>query len=164
MGKIRKHKKQVNSSVVNLPSTTTVDSPAIKVETAPILSKLNAVEPNDRAWAASSIANICQDSATRKVLLKNNAIGMLASAIGCNGPEIQVEIVGALRNFATFGGADCCKEMFKKSVILALEQVLPSCDEGVKVNTPDSKLFKLFVLLTEQVLYLIWSVWQVFFE
>ncbi len=94
MGKFRREKKKASSNQqADLPSTIVGEGAPLKVgqegtdiqltstDPIPILTKLTSVEVNDRAWAASAIGNLLNETNSRQLLIKNNVVGQLGAAI-----------------------------------------------------------------------------------
>lgn len=101
-------------------------SPSLPIESAPIINKLLSTETDDIAWASAAISNLVENNETRSILIANNVIGHLSSAMTLPNSEIQTELIGALRNIAVYGSEEVLKEMHHKSVLTNLIQLIPN--------------------------------------
>lgn len=125
MTKRNQNKLQIKrTSLTNdYTSTPTSDKP---IESAPILNKLLSTNKDDIAWSAAAISNLVSHTDTLNLLLSNNVIGHLSSAMTAPNPEIQTELIGALRNITIYACQETSKEMYHKTVVTNLMHLIPN--------------------------------------
>lgn len=90
-------------------ATTTSEQPAVQTQIAPILNKLKAEVPGDRAWACTAISNLVLEENNRGRLLESGLLPELLRMIGQEQDQsVVLEALGALRNVLFAGGSLVC--------------------------------------------------------
>ncbi|KAJ1535261.1 hypothetical protein HK405_015758, partial [Cladochytrium tenue] len=139
----------------------------------PIVKKLSSETAGDRSWAAAAIANLVLEDGTRLELLKSGVVPALVAALGRGAAderaEVLLELAGAVRNLASFGGSDVCLELVRRGmvgVLLALWPKVRDLAARVVGNVPpasedEAAEVKAMLGAAEQVILSLWSLAEV---
>ncbi|KAJ3312620.1 hypothetical protein HDU76_002847, partial [Blyttiomyces sp. JEL0837] len=142
-------------------------SSSAPTQALPIVNKLRSLNHEDRSWAGAAISNLVLEDATRLELLKGNVVSTLVAALDSETMvEVKLDMVGAVRNLASFGGDEVCQDMARKGIVLSLVKMIPEASTVLSklsrkepFATPDDELAaKTYVDLTEQLLFALSSI------
>ncbi|RKP27498.1 armadillo-type protein [Syncephalis pseudoplumigaleata] len=91
----------------------------------PVITKLSAVDANERAWACACASNLVgQDHRTRKLLLSHGLVDRLIDRLTDTALPVAAEAAGALRNLTVTGGYKVCTDMFNKNIVTAMHRLV----------------------------------------
>lgn len=138
MGKSKRRSKASRSRLNPLQAgslTTDVSSSnsALEKKVRPLLLQLRSKVPNDRSLALSATSVMCEDSALRKMFLKEKLVHLiLEEFIADRNIEIVVEAYGLLRNLALEEGYDVSVFLWRndiwQNIVEGLKQVSKSLE------------------------------------
>ncbi|KAI9224528.1 hypothetical protein BC828DRAFT_402177 [Blastocladiella britannica] len=132
---------QRNADTMMVDDETDATTAAATSAAVPLINKMIAPLPGDRAWAAAGIANLVSDAGNRKLLLSKGLIDMLVSQIANEPhPEVLLEVTGAARNLVLADNT-VANEFGRKGVLVGLDKVLTHCRgllDGIARSIPAS--------------------------
>jgi predicted GNAT family N-acyltransferase len=121
MGKLQRRSIRARFNPTGLKGVET-NSVEQREQVIPVIEKLTAIDPNDRAWACACISNlVCQDHKTRKLLLSHNLVSRLIERVSDTVLPVAVEAITALRNLTVSGGYQVCTAMYNKHVLTVMQ-------------------------------------------
>ncbi|KAJ3118274.1 hypothetical protein HK098_005979, partial [Nowakowskiella sp. JEL0407] len=182
MGKAKRHAKR---RAVETPSGPPVPTPPASSSGSqmdlPMLQKLTSTSPEDQAWAASSISLFAQDTSLLPLLQKQNVVGHLLATLSSPSYPVALNVAGALRNLATFGGSKIITEIINKNGLKIIFDWIPELGNVIdfllkqsstsstltnpeqqpqqsQITKPDETKTSLVYSLTEQIISLLWLI------
>ena len=122
MGKFKKPRNTNRTDPTGKPT-----KPPSDPRILPVLQDLQSVELKKRSTAASLIANLVEDEATRKQLLRGQIVRILFKRTLCDSNiETRTAGWGILRKLALEEGADFCVHLYRQGVLKPLEENVKS--------------------------------------
>jgi len=84
----------------------------------PVVKNISSIDVNERVEAVTAVANLVEDSACRKLLLKEKIVAaLMEQTLNDSSLEVIVRGWGALRSLAVEEGYDVCLHMYRKDIL-----------------------------------------------
>lgn len=106
----------------------------------PLIAKLASSAPNDRSMAVNAITVLAENSAMRKMLLKEKLVPtIMEQCLNDSNDEIVVDAFGLLRNLTIEEGHDVAKYLWRANIWAAIESGFKKIQDSFEFMNGDAK-------------------------